>query len=120
MARRLPTFFPSISNDKRTWFWKNNLHSEGLLISIDVLEKISGLKNSKHDHINLILGFDGMVILDNGAFGSFIPIDPLLLFSKQANLKPAIAIALDSIPSSSFQEMESVKITVKNAKRISK
>jgi len=117
-----PTFFPSISNDKTTWFWKNNIKTDGLLISYDVLTNnklFSGTKKS----IKQLLGYKGLVTIDSGAFGSSQEQDPIVVYERQKQLKPNIGILLDriaSINASNQQQEQSVEITLKNAEIINK
>jgi queuine/archaeosine tRNA-ribosyltransferase len=128
MAKKLfipitkPTFFPSISNDKTSWFWKNNIQTEGLLISYDVLIKNKAFQDTKKT-IKQLLGFNGFVIIDSGAFGEIKEQNPMTVYEKQKKLKPDIAILLDRITSSKDTkktQRECIDITLKNANLISK
>ena len=117
-----PTFFPSISNDETTWFWKHGIKADGMLISYDVLLKNKIFKGSKKS-IKQLLGFKGLVTIDSGAFGSSQEHDPVVVYEKQKQLKADIGILLDQIAaagSTKKQQKESIDVTLKNAATISK
>jgi queuine/archaeosine tRNA-ribosyltransferase len=117
-------FYPSVGLDKATWHWKNGISTEGLLISYDVLLKISASNSaSGNKDIRTILGFDGLVIVDSGAFGKSTEKDPVVVYDRQKKLKPDIAILLDEIPSRRYSEdaeRQAINTTVLNARRIKK
>src|SRR5260221_167584 len=115
-----PTFFPSISNDTDTWFWRGGIKARGLLIAVDVLAKV-GAQRRRHGRVNKILGFKGKVVLDNGAFGRSKATDPLAMLLQQKQAKPAIAIVLDAIATRARTpagERASVMTTVSNARQV--
>jgi len=117
-----PTFFPSISTDKNTWFWKDNIKADGLLISYDVLLNDPDFSGTTRN-VKQVLGFDGFVIIDSGAFGLSEEDDPEVVFTTQKRLNPDIAILLDKIPSkdaTESQQKKDIDITIKNAALISK
>lgn len=116
-------FFPSVGLDPATWYWKNGIDTEGLLISYDVLLKIKSSQPAGTSDIKNILGFNGLVIVDSGAFGKSLEKDPVVVYERQKLLMPDIAILLDDIPSrrySEYYEKLSIDTTIKNARRIHK
>lgn len=124
MKDRTLMFYPSVGLDKATWFWKNGITAEGLLISYDVLLKISTSKSATRDSdVRTILGFDGLVVLDSGAFGKSVEKDPVVVYERQKKLMPEIAILLDEIPSMRYSqeaERQAINTTIQNARRIKK
>jgi len=117
-------FYPSVGLDKATWFWKNGIAAEGLLISYDVLLKISTSKSATRDSdVRTILGFDGLVIVDSGAFGKSVEKDPVVVYERQKKLMPEIAILLDEIPGRRYShdaERQAINTTILNARQVKK
>ncbi len=124
MVDKTLMFYPSVGLDKATWFWRNGISAEGLLISYDVLIKLRNYKSAARDtDVRAILGFDGLVIIDSGAFGKSVEKDAIIVYEEQKRLKPDIAILLDEIPgrrNSHNLERQAINKTILNARRVKK
>lgn len=115
----LPIFSPTVFLHRKSWFWKLGSKSQILLMSFDVLGKSKLLSGSANIH--RALDFDGVVILDNGAYGENVETDPKELFARQIRLRPDVAIVLDRPPAnvaSTVEQWRMVRQTIENARAI--
>jgi Queuine tRNA-ribosyltransferase len=111
----LPIFAATTFLDQASWFWTYGVNCEALLMSYDVLGKDPALLTAP---LANSLDFDGLILIDSGAYGQPANVTADVLYATQRRLRADIAIALDrpvSEDDNARTQWRKVRETVDNA-----